>query len=106
MDVLDECGGNATVYVVPGPRLDVASVAEFRTRVGAIIDEGASRLVIDMSEIAFLDSSGLGALVGAMKRAGRRGTVEIANVRPEVMKVFRLTRMDQVFRINAQRPAA
>ena len=47
----------------------------------------------------FLDSSGLGAVVGSMKQLGRSRRLDLAGLTPTVEKVFRITRMDRVFRI-------
>lgn len=57
------------------------------------------RVVMDLSEVTFLDSSGLGAIVSALKLLkGRR--LELAGLTPVVAKVFKLTQMDQVFTLH------
>jgi anti-sigma B factor antagonist len=53
-----------------------------------------------MSKVAFLDSSGLGALVAAMKQMSASRQLELACLSDAVHKVFRLTRMDSVFRVH------
>ena len=56
--------------------------------------------MLDLSQVTFVDSSGLGAIVAAMKHleAGRR--LDLAGLTPDVAKVFRLTRMDTIFTIH------
>ena len=97
--------GDATVVTVAGPRLDVACAQGFRREMTDLIDNGATYLVFDMSQVEFMDSSGLGAVVGVMKSMGKKGRIELACLQPTVRKVFRLTRMDQVFRIHNALPA-
>ncbi len=63
------------------------------------IEAGRSRLVLDLGKVSFIDSTGLGALVGLLKRVGMRGELVVCGVQPSVEQMFRLTRMDRVFRI-------
>lgn len=60
-------------------------------------------LIIDLSSIDFLDSSGLGGLVSILKLAGGDEKVAIVTNHPSVRKLFRLTRMDRVFRMMDHR---
>ena len=61
--------------------------------------EGHGRVVLDLSQVGFLDSSGLGAVIAVMKHLGNDRPLDLAGLTPTVQKVFRLTRMDKVFRI-------
>lgn len=81
------------------PRLDASVADDFKTEVKALIDKGARRIVIDLSQVQFMDSSGLGALVGCLKYMGAGGVMELANPAESVRKVLALTRMDKVFTI-------
>lgn len=85
---------------IAGPRLDASNAAIVRMDVRALIDQGATDLVLDMSEVDFMDSSGLGALVGVAKYLGSAGTVRLAGVRDGVGKVLRITRLDKVLTID------
>ncbi|HMQ58565.1 MAG TPA: STAS domain-containing protein, partial [Rhizobiaceae bacterium] len=60
----------------------------------------ADRVVLDLSLVEFLDSSGLGAVVAVMKSLSPEKRLELAALTPNVARVFRLTRMDGVFRIH------
>ena len=80
-------------------RLDAANAPTFRDWMAQAIDRGDVRIVLDMGGVDFVDSSGLGALVGALKRVGARGDLALASLQPSVQKAFRLTRMDRVFQI-------
>jgi anti-sigma B factor antagonist len=61
-------------------------------------------VILDLAQVDFLDSSGLGAVVAVMKVLGPTRKLELAGLTPTVEKVFRLTRMDQVFTIHASAP--
>jgi anti-sigma B factor antagonist len=63
-------------------------------------------VVLDMSNVGFLDSSGLGAVVAVMKALGPIRRLELSGLSPTVEKVFRLTRMDSVFIIHKTLPEA
>jgi anti-sigma B factor antagonist len=58
-------------------------------------------VILDLSAVTFIDSSGLGALVGALKQMPTGKRLELAGLTRDVAKVFRLTRMDTVFIIHA-----
>ncbi|MDT8344373.1 MAG: STAS domain-containing protein [Thermohalobaculum sp.] len=98
-------GGRRCVVEIPGPRLDAAVAGEFKRQMVELIDTGAAAIVLDFSAVEFIDSSGLGAVVGAFKHLGPRGSLEIASLRPAVGKVFALTRMNRVFTIHDAVPA-
>ena len=84
---------------VEGPRLDAVNAPAFRDRVGALIDSGSGGVVLDMQAVDFIDSSGIGMLVGLLKRAGGRRDVVLATLTPAVQKAFKLTRMERIFQI-------
>ena len=66
----------------------------------------AGRLVLDMGAVDFIDSSGLGAIVSAMKTRTEGAPLELAALTEKVVKVFRLTRMDGMFTLHESVPAA
>ena len=103
----DEDEGEAGILrvLVSEVRLDAAVSLEFKERVVALIDGGARHLVIDLSRVEIVDSSGLGALVGVLKHMDGKGTVELAGLTRAVKKGFDLTRMSSVFVIRGADPA-
>jgi anti-sigma B factor antagonist len=66
-----------------------------------VAESDADNVVLDLGQVMFMDSSGLGAVVAVMKMMGREKTFRIAGLSPAVDKVFKLTRMDSVFKILA-----
>lgn len=78
-------------------RLDASKAPTFKERIGSLIDQGASRLVLDLRDVDFIDSSGLGMIVSCLKRLGPTGNLAIAGANGPVRRLFTLTRMDRVF---------
>lgn len=99
--------GPQTCLVEPNlPRLTAATAPAFKDEVARLIDDGYDKLVIDLSEVSFVDSSGLGALVGLLKKVGNRGEVVLCHPADSVMQMFRITRMDRVFKMLPDRAQA
>lgn len=107
MDITAEEVGRDLVITVREARVDAAIAVPFKQR---IAEEAAAhpvpRIVLDLSHVNFLDSSGLGAIVGAMKTLEDGRKLDLAGLSATVEKVFRLTRMDSVFCIYESRSAA
>jgi anti-sigma B factor antagonist len=80
-------------------RLTAQNAKLFKDEIVALINEGSTQLIIDFQEVSFLDSSGLGALVGVLKKVGHRGEVVVCGLSTDVGQMFRICRMDRVFNI-------
>ena len=91
--------GGALVVSVEESRIDAAVAVRFRDLMRELTNHPAKRVVLDLTQVEFLDSSGLGAVVGSMKQLGQGRKLDLAGLTPTVDKVFRMTRMDSVFRI-------
>lgn len=91
--------GDAHVITVHAPRIDAAMAIQFKEDMRAETDTGPPRVILDLSAVDFIDSSGLGAIVAAMKQLGDARRLDLAGLTPVVEKVFRLTRMDTVFQL-------
>ena len=89
-----------TVVRIDEPRLDAALALPFKDRMREIVARAPVLLVVDMAQVQFMDSSGLGALIAIHKALPRGTRMELIGVHPTVMRVFRLTRMDTVFTIR------
>lgn len=85
------------VEVTADGRLNMVSAPELREFVSGLIAEGSARIVINLEQAVFMDSSGLGALIGCLKAARQAGgDLRIAGVQPQVKMVLQLTSMDKV----------
>ena len=106
MDMAARKLDNLTVVELEGPRLDASCAERFKSELKQIIDAGETRIVLDFSKVFFMDSSGLGAVVGCLKYMGTGGSIEIAAPTAAITKVLRLTRMNKVFNVREEPPAA
>jgi anti-sigma B factor antagonist len=89
--------GGYTVVEVRG-EVDVYTAPVLRERLVEVIDGGAERVVVDLRGVDFLDSTGLGVLIGALKRlrlAG--GELGLVCHSAKLLKIFRITALDRVF---------
>ena len=96
----------ATVIRVNASRIDAPGALQFKEDMRAVTSAGTGRFVLDLAQVDFVDSSGLGAIVASMKQLLPGQTLELAALQPIVEKVFRLTRMDTVFTIHDSADAA
>ncbi|PZX18829.1 anti-sigma B factor antagonist [Palleronia aestuarii] len=94
----------ATLVHVLEERIDAAVAVQFKDAMRDLASEGNRRVILDLSCVQFLDSSGLGAVIGAMKQMPPDAKMELAAMTPAVAKVFRLTRMDSIFTIHETVP--
>lgn len=87
------------IVSVKGSRIDAAVAIEFKDAMRQQTDSGPDMVVLDLSRVEFIDSSGLGAIVAAMKHMGKDRKLALAGLTPTVARVFKLTRMDSVFSV-------
>jgi anti-sigma B factor antagonist len=81
--------------------IDVATAPELRSALNTMIDGGASAVEVDMAGVTFIDSSGLGALIAALKRARQRDSdITISNLAGATRRVFEITGLVDVFKID------
>lgn len=104
MDLRLEERGTTLIAQVADPRIDAAAAIQFKEAMRAAIARPSARVILDLSLVEFLDSSGLGAVVAVMKLLPPDRPLELSGLTPTVAKVFRLTRMDSVFTIHATLP--
>ena len=106
MKLESEHQGEILIIRVQDDRIDAAGAIQFKERMRELVAEPSGRVVLDMSNVGFLDSSGLGAVVSVMKALGPVRRLELSGLTTTVEKVFRLTRMDSVFIIHKTLPEA
>lgn len=98
---IDVVNTNGITVVRPsGERLDIEVAAEFRAMLLSLIEQGHRRLVVDLADVGFIDSSGLGALVSALKtlkRSDNGGDVRLARVQAPVVSLLEIIRLNRVF---------
>lgn len=90
-----EADGVLTLRILDA-RFGADAVESFNQQVMPRIQQGVSVVLLDLSQVGFIDSSGLGAIVACLKTQRARGKMAICGVRESVASLFQLTRMDKV----------
>ncbi len=98
--------GDVTV-VTTGPELNANVAPRARQFLEDLINGGVTKVVVDLSPLAFIDSAGLGSLISAVKTArAKGGDVRLCCLSQEVRTIFELTRLSKVFRMYADPDSA
>ena len=106
MDITCETQGPICIMRVESDRIDAAIAIQFKDMFRDMAATVDGPVVLDLAQVTFLDSSGLGAVVAARKLLGADRALELAGLNPAVEKVMQLTRMNTVFLIHDTRDAA
>ena len=97
--VTSRTSGERTVVDVTG-EIDVYTAPALREELGALIDSEHTDLIVDLTKVGFMDSTGLGVLVGALKKVRTiGGDLRLVINEEKILKVFRITALTQVFTI-------
>jgi anti-sigma B factor antagonist len=100
MDIEKSADGKMAV-IRPAGRLNMVIAPTMRSLIESTVSGGQSRIVVDLGQTAFVDSSGLGALIAGLKVARQAGgDLRLAGVSEQVMTVLRLTNLDRVLRAH------
>ena len=95
-----EVRGNVLVLSLKG-NLDAITVPELKPEIDNIVSERKTAVVVDLSGLTLIDSSGVGAIVSLFKRVrALSGDVKVAGVTAQPKKIFRLLRLDRAFDIH------
>ncbi|MBM4442091.1 MAG: STAS domain-containing protein [Candidatus Rokubacteria bacterium] len=106
MDIEVKDAGKITV-VAPRGDVDMAVADEVRQRLTGLVDQGRARLVLDLASVMYIDSSGLGALVAAMKHArAAGGDIKVCMLESDVRALFEMTRLNKVLAVHTTRQEA
>ena len=93
--------GDATIVAVAG-EIDVYTAPKLREQLIDLVGAGAYHLIVDMDFVEFLDSTGLGVLVGGLKRVrAHEGSLRLVCTQDRILKIFRITGLTKVFPIHA-----
>lgn len=93
-----EVDGKTIVAV--GGEIDVYTAPKLRDKITELVAAGVYDLVVDMGEVEFLDSTGLGVLVGGLKRVrAHDGSLRLVCTQERLLKIFRITGLTKVFAI-------
>ena len=88
------------MIVEVGGEIDVYSAPTLRDQLNGLVAAGHHHLIVDMQGVEFLDSTGLGVLVGALKRVrAHEGSLLLVCTQERLLKIFRITGLAKVFPI-------
>ena len=100
-----DAGGKTIVAV--GGEIDVYTAPKLRDKITELVADGVYDIVIDMEEVEFLDSTGLGVLVGGLKKVrAHDGSLQLICTQDRLLKIFRITGLAKVFVIHDSPEAA
>lgn len=91
--------GDKTVLEVAG-EVDVYTAPKLREKLVELVGDGKHHIIVDMTKVDFLDSTGLGVLVGGLKRVlAHDGSLALVCDQERILKIFRITGLTKVFGI-------
>ena len=106
MQIVVEKVGDVAVTAVPVEELDASNAGEFKRDITPVLDANA-KLVLDLSRLRFVDSSGLGAFISCLRKLNAKGgDLKLCGMSKQVRAVFELVRMHRVFDIVGTREEA
>jgi anti-sigma B factor antagonist len=89
---------NGATVVAPTGRLDVAGAPALKDAIGEALKNGQAKVVLDMEGVSFVDSTGLGSVIAALKQIrSSQGDLRLAAPNQQVRVVLELTTLDRVF---------
>ncbi|QXM07032.1 STAS domain-containing protein [Crassaminicella indica] len=93
---------NLWVLAING-ELDIYTANELKETLMKMLDEHKENIKIDCTDLGYIDSTGLGVLIGALKRLKKYDkNIVIANPKPNVLKLFRITGLNKIFIIEGE----
>ena len=99
MELMCEHIGEVTVVMLAGAQLDASSVGEFKRDIAPVLEEHA-QVIFDLSQLGFVDSSGLGSLLACLRHMQTRGgDLKLCGMSKSVRALFELVRMHRIFHI-------
>jgi len=106
MDIPVEILGSVAVAAVPVDELDASNAAEFKRNIAPVL-QANSRVVLDLEQLRFVDSSGLGAMLSCLRQlTAKSGDLKLCGLSKQVRALFELVRMHRIFDIYATREEA
>ena len=98
--------GDVAVATIPVDELDAANSGELKNEIAPILDDN-KKMVVDLSRLRFIDSSGMGAMLSCLRRVSSKGgDLKLCGMSKQVRAAFELVRMHRIFDILATREEA
>jgi anti-sigma B factor antagonist len=98
--------GNVFIAKILESRITADVASRFKQDLIEYVAMGNQTIVLDLSDVTFIDSSGLGAIIGSLKTMGGERELVLCGARDAVSSMFKLTRMNRMFRMFRNREEA
>ena len=90
-------------YITLSGEIDIYNAPDLKTSLLSLIDQNKGNIIIDCKELKYIDSTGLGVLISALRKVkDYDGEIAIKNLKPYIHKIFSITGLDKVFAIEVQ----
>lgn len=100
MNLQSEKKKDVTIIFVREERLDAHNSGDLKAELAGLFEGNEKNILVDLKDVRFIDSSGLGALVSGFKNAiSHQGNLKLSGLQPQVKSMFELTRLHRVFEI-------
>ncbi|MCK5190378.1 MAG: STAS domain-containing protein [Methylococcales bacterium] len=101
MNLTEEKLNEVYVLYVKNERIDAHNSSDLKDYILHMIEQGKVNIVVQLEQVRFVDSSGLGALLSGFKHAeAKSGKLSLSNLQTQVLSMFELTRLNRVFEIH------
>lgn len=106
MEISVDRTGDVAVAIIPVDELDAGNASEFKRDIAPVL-QANTRLILDLSRLRFVDSSGLGAMLSCLRQlSARKGDLKLCGMSKQVRALFELVRMHRIFDIYGSREEA
>lgn len=100
LSIQERAAGEGRMVVEVTGEIDVYTAPKLREALLNLVESGNYRLIVDMEGVEFLDSTGLGVLVGGLKRVrAHDGAIDIVCTQGRILRIFKITGLSNVFTI-------
>ncbi|MCA1684680.1 MAG: STAS domain-containing protein [Planctomycetia bacterium] len=104
---LETIDGVTVVSFVDTKIVTEENIQEVGDQLYGLVEEGHKKLLLNFGNVQYLSSAALGKLINLKKKVGAaKGKLKLCCIHPDLLEVFRITRLDQVFEIHAEEQAA
>lgn len=98
---VSQSGGVVTVSFDAGSKLNIVAVPDVKKEFAKIAKEASSKVVLDLSNLTYIDSSGVGALLSLLRTCRERGCqLVLTKPQPSVMELFNLLQLESIFQFQ------
>ncbi len=99
--IVTQVDSDRETKVAVSGEIDIYTAQQFKKRLYQIVDNSTKDIVIDCSDLSYIDSTGLGIFVGALKKARLTDrNISLENIRENIKKLFNITGLDKLFIIR------